>query len=85
MQLNATNKSCDDQENIDPNVKLTSEFLSAAMLKKKEVPSKNRGEIKLGLISYYRRRTSQLKLLHPKNKVAKVCGKGEKKCVTTHF
>ena len=34
--MNATNKPCDDQENVDPNVQLTSEFL-AAKFKKKEV------------------------------------------------
>ncbi|XP_073360485.1 protein FAR1-RELATED SEQUENCE 5-like, partial [Aegilops tauschii subsp. strangulata] len=39
--MNATKKPCDDQENVDPNVQLTSEFLSAAKLKKKEVASKN--------------------------------------------
>ena len=39
--MDATNKPCDDQENVDPNVQLTSEFLSAAKLKKKEVQSKN--------------------------------------------
>ncbi|CAM0944200.1 unnamed protein product [Alopecurus aequalis] len=38
--MNATNKPCDDQENVDPNVQLTSEFL-AAKFKKKEVQSKN--------------------------------------------
>ena len=37
---NATNKPSDDQENVDPNVQLTAEFLSAAKLKKK------RGSIK---------------------------------------
>ena len=39
--MNAMKKPCDDQENVDPNVQLTSEFLSAAKLKKKEVQPKS--------------------------------------------
>lgn len=63
---NATNKPCTDQENVDPNVQLTSEFL-AAKFKKKEVQSKN-----------FRRKKGWLdKLLKgrklTKKKAAKVC------------
>ncbi|XP_024318049.1 protein FAR1-RELATED SEQUENCE 1-like [Brachypodium distachyon] len=44
-KLNATTNTMDKQgsgqENVDPNLQQTNEFLTAAKLKKKEVPSKN--------------------------------------------
>ena len=66
--MNSTNKPCDDQENVDPNVQLTSEFLSAAKLKKKEVQSKK-----------LRRKKSWLdKLLKGKRKPTKVASSKKK-------
>ena len=70
---NAMNKPCDEQENVDPNVQLTSEFLSAAKLKKKEVTSKNLRRKKTWLDKLLKGKRKPTKVAASKNKGAKVC------------
>uniref|UniRef100_A0ACD5X0B4 Uncharacterized protein n=1 Tax=Avena sativa TaxID=4498 RepID=A0ACD5X0B4_AVESA len=68
---NATNKPSNDQENVDPNVQQTSEFLSAAKLKKKEVPSKNLRRKKTWLDKLLKGKRKPTKVVASKNKEAK--------------
>jgi hypothetical protein len=75
--INGTNKPCDDHKNVDSNVQLTSEFLSATKLKKKEVPSKNLRRKKTWLDKLLKRKRKPTKVAASKKKVPKVCCKGE--------
>jgi zinc finger SWIM domain-containing protein 3 len=73
--INTTNKPCDDQENVDSNVQLTSEFLSATKLKKKEVSSKKLRRKKTWLDKLLKRKRKPTKVAASKKKVPKVCCK----------
>jgi zinc finger SWIM domain-containing protein 3 len=69
---NASDKPCNDQENIDPNVQLPNELLSAAKLKKKEVQSKNLRRKKTWLDKLLKGKRKPTKVTTSKNKGAKV-------------
>jgi zinc finger SWIM domain-containing protein 3 len=75
-KLNATtnsmNKTCDDQENVNPNVQLTSEFLSAAKLKKKEDRSKGMRRKKTWLDKLLKGKRKPIKVVSSNNKKAEV-------------
>jgi zinc finger SWIM domain-containing protein 3 len=71
--INATTKPCDDQENVDPNVHPTSEFLSAIKLKKKGGSIKKLRRKKTWPISYSRGKRKPTKAAASKNKGANVC------------
>jgi zinc finger SWIM domain-containing protein 3 len=69
----AMDKPFNDQENNDPNVQQTNEFLSAAKLKEKEVPSKNlRKKNWLDKLLKGKRKRKPTKVSASKNKGAKV-------------
>jgi zinc finger SWIM domain-containing protein 3 len=70
---NATNKPCNDQENIDPNVQQTNEILCAAKLKKREVQSKNLRRKKTWLDKLLKGKRKPTKIAASKNKGATVC------------
>ena len=72
---NATNKPCNDEENVDPNVQQTYEVLSAAKLKKKEVQSKRLRRRQTWLDKLLKRKCKPTKVAPSKNERAKVCSK----------
>lgn len=71
---NATNKPCNDKENVDPTIQqINEEFFSAAKLKKKEVQSRNLRRKKTWLDKLLKGRRKATKVAASKNKGAKVC------------
>lgn len=65
---NATNKPCDDKENVDPNLQQKMSFLCGKTQEKRGLIKTIKKKRKLGLTSYSRRNASPTKLLHPKTK-----------------
>jgi hypothetical protein len=63
---------CNDQENVNPNVQQTNEYLSAK-LKKKEVPSKNLRRKKTWLDKLLKGKRKPTKVSASKTKGGKVC------------
>ena len=69
----ASNKPCNDKENLEPNVQQKDELLSAAQLKKKEVKSKNSRRKKTWLDKLQKGKRKPSKAAGPKKQEAKVC------------
>jgi hypothetical protein len=81
---NATNMPCNDQENINPSVQQTNEFLSAK-LKKKEVQSKNLRRKKTWLDKLLKGKRKPTKVAASKSKERKVCSNLYMPCCSHSF
>ena len=66
-------KSCNDQENVEPNVQQRDDLLSAAQLKKKDIQSKNSRRKRTWIDKLHKVRRNSTKSSVATKKIANVC------------